>query len=375
MNTKKKSNLKPVVLTAAFIAVCFTFGIFLGKLMGGGNSAENTDGTERFIRAIYGYIMLILSLWLTLMLHEGGHFVFGRLTGYKLLSFRIGSLTFVRKNGRTERKKFSVAGTGGQCIMIPPECPEPEKAPFMLYHAGGGILNLLTALICLPVGLLPENYWVKTALVMLGGVSVIQGLMNLIPMNIKLPNDGYNLLNMKKNVIDRVSVYKQLRLNGLLYEGKTYSEIPDELFELGRGGSFGSFSQMVKGAKYLEKLDFAGAAVQFEQCAGDDNPIDIYRYEAKAELMFCKIMEGAPAEEIDALYNKELEKYMKASGKTQIGKHRQLYAYQLLYKRDAQAAEAEYETAMKLRETYPIEGELRSELMLIDCIKKRGEMI
>ena len=378
MDNKKKKQIQTALIFVLMTAVCFAGGILIGKLAGGSggqNAGEKVSSGEALFKTFYSFAMLLVSLWLTLIIHEGGHLVFGLLTGYKLLSFRVGSLTFVKKNGRTEIKKFSIAGTGGQCIMMPPECPEPEKAPFMLYHAGGGILNLLTAAIFLTVGLLSGNYWVKTALVILGGFSVMQGAFNLIPLNIKLPNDGYNLLNMKKNVGDRISIYKQLRLNGLLYEGKTYSEIPDELFELGSEGLFGSITQIVKGAKYIEQGDFAAAEEQFAQCAGEDNPIDIYRFESKAELMFCKVMNGAPAEEIDALYDKELEKYMKAAGKTQIGKHRQLYAYQLIYKRDARAAAGEYEAAMKLKETYPVEGELKSELMLIDCVKKRGETI
>lgn len=52
-----------------------------------------------------------------------------------------------------------------------------------------------------------------------------------------------------------------------------------------------------------------------------------------------------------------------------------MYAYQLLIKHDAEAAENEYQAAMKLKDTYPIEGEIISELKLINEIRKRGEII
>ena len=60
------------------------------------------------------------------------------------------------------------------------------------------------------------------------------------------------------------------------------------------------------------------------------------------------------------------------AGKTFISKRRQMYAYYLLYKHDPQSAEKEYQAAMKLKDTYPIEGEILSELKLLDVVKKHA---
>ena len=49
---------------------------------------------------------LILSFWLQAILHEGGHLVCGLLSGYRFLSFRVGSFTLLRQNGRLVLRRF-----------------------------------------------------------------------------------------------------------------------------------------------------------------------------------------------------------------------------------------------------------------------------
>lgn len=63
---------------------------------------------------------------------------------------------------------------------------------------------------------------------------------------------------------------------------------------------------------------------------------------------------------------------MANAGKTFISQRRQMYAYYLLYKHDMQSAEKEYQAAMKLKESFPIEGEVLSELKLLELIRKRA---
>ena len=66
---------------------------------------------------LYYYVTMLLHT----VIHEGGHMVFGLLTGYRFLSFRVLSFTIVKKDGKLIRKKLKVPGTLGQCLMYPPE--------------------------------------------------------------------------------------------------------------------------------------------------------------------------------------------------------------------------------------------------------------
>ena len=90
--------------------------------------------------------MKLFSIFLQVLLHEGGHLVCGLATDYRFVSFRIFNLTFIRKDGKLCIKRFSLAGTGGQCLLTPPERPL-EDIPTTLYNLGGVLANLLTAIL------------------------------------------------------------------------------------------------------------------------------------------------------------------------------------------------------------------------------------
>jgi oligopeptide/dipeptide ABC transporter ATP-binding protein len=149
-------------------------------------------------------------------------------------------------------------------------------------------------------------------------------------------------------------------------------EIPEELLDLGSEGFYSIVGKTLRAGVVLDRHDFETAEKLYEETAADST-IKLYQIESRCEVLFCKIMNGAPAGEIDELYDKELRTYINTYSKMMISKRRQMYAYQLLYKKDAEAAEKEYRAAMKMKETYPIEGELRSELELIEAVKERAE--
>ena len=371
---KKKGVGKKIALTAVFFVICFAGGIAMGKLIQPNAAADTVTRTsgEKLEFALTAMVSMFVSYILTLIIHEGGHLVFGLATGYKFLSFRVFSLTLVKKDGKFAWKRFSIQGTGGQCILMPPEDTAPEKAPFLFYHLGGGLFNFITAAICLPLVKGISAGIPKTALAVLGVFSAVQGLLNLIPMKIQVPNDGYNILMMIRNPADRAAIYKSLYLNGLLYRGMSPREIPAEYYDFGESGFYKTVSKVLSAGAVLDSHDYETAEKLFAECA-EDNSIPVYNLESRTELMFCKVMNGAPAEEIDALFDKELQNYIKAAGKTMISKRRQMYAYQLIFKHDAAAAEKEYEAAMKMKETYPIEGELKSELGLIEAVRERAQ--
>ena len=120
---------------------------------------------------------------------------------------------------------------------------------------------------------------------------------------------------------------------------------------------------------YIDKKDFNTAQKLVVSAIDSGKLLSIYEYEAKSELLFCKIMNGASENEINELYDKTLKKYITDSATTQIAKRRILYAYNFLFKKDNAAAQREYEAAMAMKETYPSAGELKSELSIIEYIK------
>lgn len=102
---------------------------------------------------IYDLVWLLFSFIfftvLQLAIHEAGHALFGKLTGYKMVSFRM--LSFVwswQPDGRIIYKQQVVAGISGQCLMAPPDYNE-SKWPFRWYLLGWCLVNFVVSALAL----------------------------------------------------------------------------------------------------------------------------------------------------------------------------------------------------------------------------------
>ena len=78
----------------------------------------------------------------------------------------------------------------------------------------------------------------------------------------------------------------------------------------------------MKASLYIDRKDFSAAQIMIEQALDSGKLVSLYEYEAKSELLFCKVVNGAPENEIEALYDKTLKSYISATSKTQISKRR-----------------------------------------------------
>ncbi|MGN1073610.1 MAG: hypothetical protein ACI4QB_01345, partial [Eubacteriales bacterium] len=110
--------------------------------------AEKTTADAPAWQSILSLLLMLVLLYAALfgqlVIHEAGHLVFGLKTGYRFSSFRIGSLMWLKENGRLVRRRLSLAGTGGQCLMEPPALVN-GRMPVVLYNLGGCIMNLIAA--------------------------------------------------------------------------------------------------------------------------------------------------------------------------------------------------------------------------------------
>ena len=139
MAKKKSSVLLTIVMLAGGMLMGGAFGFLFGMQMNTLSAAWGVDSLLLTLALML--ICLYAAIFLQIILHEGGYLLFGLLTGYSFVSFRIGSLMLIRSDGRLRLKKFSLAGTGGQCLMSPPGVLG-EAMPFMLYNFGGVLMNL-----------------------------------------------------------------------------------------------------------------------------------------------------------------------------------------------------------------------------------------
>ena len=180
------------VLIAAVGITLFTdttFSEFFAKF----GQLELSEGLTVLLVSI---AVFLVSLFLLVILHEAGHLAFGLMSGYRFVSFRIFNFTFIKLDGRLRVKRFSVAGTGGQCLLTPPDKPLSE-IPIFWYHLGGVAANILALLLVSPLLCLDLPPLMRTSLVIFCLTDLFLILTNGIPMRLGgIANDAHNVLEL-----------------------------------------------------------------------------------------------------------------------------------------------------------------------------------
>ncbi len=176
---------------------------------------------------------VLIAFILNIILHEGGHLVAGLLTGYRFVSFRFLNFTLINKDGHLRWRNFELAGTGGQCLMAPPDKPL-EEIDTRWYNAGGVLANIVIVLLSLVlVWAFDLPHWLNELLVIMALIGIVTALTNGIPMKMGgVANDGFNLLQMEKDLPGKQSFCNILDINARSQKGETYSEMPERLFAL-----------------------------------------------------------------------------------------------------------------------------------------------
>ncbi len=334
-----------------------------------------------YIQIINIYVILfifILAYFLHTIIHELGHLIFGKFTGYRFVSFRIGSFTIIREDEKFKIKRFRIPGTAGQCLMMPPE-KKDEQYPFLVYNLGGVFMNsIVTAITIFMAIYIKELNYIKLIAIFTSLAGIIVIITNGIPMKIGgVANDGYNIRSMLKDRDARDSFYLQLQVNGLLTEGFRIRKMPYENFKLEEGVDYSdplNFSKILMAYSYYldnKKFKKAKEVLDFGMDYVNDT-IPIYRQEFNSERLFIEIMGNCEREKIENLYTRNLEKYIKSS-KFMLSKKRIMMAYEGLYRGNRERGLIHFQELKKLAKTYPIKGEIKMEMMLGKIIEDKIE--
>jgi len=188
---------------------------------------------DKVVAIAWMLLAALIAAVLNIILHEAGHLAAGLLTGYKFVSFRFFNWTLIRKDGRLRWRNFELAGTGGQCLMSPPDKPL-EEIDTRLYNAGGVLTQFIISLFSiLLIWALDLPKWLDMLLVMMAIFGILGVLTNGIPMKLGgVANDGYNLLKLEKDMAAKQSFCNVLELNVRNQGGESYGEMPERLFNI-----------------------------------------------------------------------------------------------------------------------------------------------
>lgn len=182
---------------------------------------------------IWMLIAVLIAFILNVVLHEAGHLVTGLLTGYRFVSFRFLNSTLIRRNGRLQWGNYELAGTGGQCLMAPPDRPI-DQIDTRWYNAGGVLANLLIVVIsALLLWAFDLPAWLDELLVVMIILGLLIGVGNGIPLKMGgVATDGLNLLQLEKDIPGKQCFCNILEINARNQEGESYQDMPEHLFIL-----------------------------------------------------------------------------------------------------------------------------------------------
>ncbi len=315
------------------------------------------------------------AVFVQIAIHEAGHLVCGLACGYRFVSFRVGSIMLFRDGEGWHLGRFSIAGTGGQCLLAPPDDDIGSAAtmPYKAYCMGGVAANLLTAALAAAVLAVGHAGVAVTYILAVTALSgIILGTMNGVPMQMGgVPNDGRNMLIMKHSPDMRRMLWLQLEIHALHSGGTMLRDMPDEWFRLPDGADLSNpMYTTIAGldaSRRVECRDFAGAYGRYSEIHSlGDRLLGLFRMETACEMILPAVMLRRPRPEIEALFPADTERYARLYARHMISRALTAYVWDRFVKHDTDKAA---DTAAKIRAMagrYPVRGEARGCIELMD---------
>ena len=321
--------------------------------------------------ALGAVVGAVVAFILHIIIHEGGHLVAGLLTGYRFVSFRIFSLTLIRKDGCYQWRNYSLGGTGGQCLMAPPLRPL-EEIDTRWYNLGGVLANIVVSTLALMLLLcfdLPD--WAGIFLLTLTFFGYLLALINGIPMKLSgMNNDGYNLLFLEKTPDDKRRLCQMLEANANIQNGMQPKEMPDEMFPTEEQVNWKDGLQVnwqlmvVARLENQHRWEEAYALLQ-EGLAQKQHIAALFQQELTLEMVFVCLVTGR-IEEARQYYTDRLRKYVKQFMKTHSSKQRIHFATTLLLDGNREEALRLLENLKAHRADYLLQGEVDMDIELME---------
>ncbi len=375
-NKKEKKSVWGTVKKVLFGLLMFALGVVGGGIIGyafGQFLAVNDFSTiEMILNLLLFVVFLVLTFLLHVIIHEGGHLIFGLLSGYKFSSFRIGSFNWSHDGEKVRFSKLKIAGTGGQCLMSPPDLVDGTMPTFW-YNMGGACNNLIVSVIFMGIYfLVPQSsvFAVFCFAMIIWGVYM--SIINGVPLSVgSIDNDGKNMVNLQKNKSAIKAFWIGMKISDVLAKGGRVKDCPEEWFYMPEENEMQDAISTTIGIFYenrlidMHKFDKA-LEVANNLLDGNYAMTDLHRHLLKVDIIFLELLNGNT--DIEKLYDKKQKSFMKQmiSFPTVV---RTTYAIETLVNKDEKKAQKTLESFEKIAKSYPYQGDIQTDRELIDLIR------
>lgn len=381
--SEKKKKTASQKLTSSLSFIVFAL---IGAAMGGVTIffeekifGEDPTAMQSFMFLLGGFVLMVISFIPHVIVHEAGHLVGGLLSGYKFISFRIMNLMLIKLDGKLRFKSYSLAGTGGQCLMSPPEMKD-GKLPVFLYNLGGSLMNLIFSGILVFIAVLVrDNAIASYVLITLSLLGFAFALTNGIPINSGLvTNDGYNALKLSGNKAALRGFWIQMKMNKMLVYGKGMSDMPQEWFEIPSDEEMKNAMIAplgVFGCGYLmEKGEYEKAESTIEHLLSIESGIaGVHRSLMICDRIYLRLVAG-DNDTASQLYDNDLKKFIQ-SMKSFPQVIRTEYTIALLLEKDSKKAEECKKRMEKVEKNYPYPLDVQLERSYMDKARESQQNI
>ncbi len=371
---KKKSKIIPMILglIPGFIA-----GFSLALLI---NWALGDISTALYFCVLFMYIAIgILAVFIGIAIHEAGHLIFGLITGYKFSSYRIFSFMWLKdKNNNIKLKRFKISGTGGQCLMAPPDM-ENGKIPSVVYNLGGVFANIIFGILFLVLFFSFLNIKLLAIIIMIFCIiNFTFAMTNGIPMSAGgIDNDGKNAISIKNNPAAMRAFWIQMKINEETSKGILLTDMPDEWFtvpsEEEMQNSIIAALAVFSANRLLYQKRFEEAELIIKKTIDEENAVIMfYKRMLTCDRIYLELIGECKNETVEEMLTTEQKSIMKAM-KNYPSVIRTEYAYELLIKKDYEKADKLLKNFEKIAKTYPYKNETDAELELINIAKSKSK--
>ncbi|MCQ2420051.1 MAG: M50 family metallopeptidase [Clostridia bacterium] len=371
---KRKKKIVGFLTGFILILVCMFAGYLIGSL-DLFRFSEDVDLSSFVSSYLLQVFLLFLSFYLQIIIHEGGHLVAGLLTGYRFSSFRIGSVLLLKNHDGFSFKRFFLAGTGGQCLLIPPKKNANGSYPFKLYHLGGVIFNLITALLFFILyrfalhGLILRMFFLYLSV-----SGILCAIMNGAPMRVSgVASDGYNVIHIGKEPFALEAMWLQLKINEAQTEGVRLKDLPDDWFVIpdhaAKNNEIISAVAVFSENRAMDQLDFETAkALIFDLQNSDEFAvIGLYQNLLLFDQVTIDLLENGENADVSALNSRQIKAFRKSMAKYPAV-IRTEYAIQLLKEKNPSAANKYRKLFDSVAQKYPMKSDIDSEMEILACI-------
>ena len=370
----KKRKSGQILIPACFVLLGAGCGVLIMKFLNK-SDITGTSGGEKILKILVLVVSMYIALLLQIIIHEAGHLVFGLLTGYRFVSFRVSSFMWMKDNDRIRFKRMSVAGTGGQCLMAPPDLKD-GKMPVQLYNYGGAIMNLIASAVSGGLVLLcPAGSLLRPFMLMMLVTGVAYALMNGLPLRMNLVNnDGRNARDLARNP-EAVRAFRiTLKMKELSARGVCMKDMPEEWFavpdEEGMKNGITSSLGVFACSRLMDQGKFAEADALMERLLSQDNGIPgVLRNTMVCDRIYVELIGENRPEVLEGLRTKDQVKFMKSMKKFP-SVLRTEYAYALLAEKDPEKAQQVMEMFEKTARTYPNPNDIEIERGLMETARE-----